>query len=219
MKYIYHHLGLGDHIICNGLVRHYKEIHGQVGVFCKNSNYEVVRYMYRDDENIQVYGIIDDSDIENCIAANGIENYVVRVGFENLYKCNAKTFDVSFYEGCKIPFLVRFTDFHIDRDLDLERKILDELNPNREKYIFTHNVNKDKIKSNFKIIDNPENFNIFNLISLIENAEEVHVMESSIKNLINSYKMSKPKFFYHKYVRQYGTYYNTIGLNKFEIVN
>ena len=25
MKYIYHHLGLGDHIICNGLVRHFKE--------------------------------------------------------------------------------------------------------------------------------------------------------------------------------------------------
>ena len=30
MKYIYHHLGLGDHIICNGLVRYFKELHGEV---------------------------------------------------------------------------------------------------------------------------------------------------------------------------------------------
>ena len=101
----------------------------------------------------------------------------------------------------------------------MEKKIIDDLNPNREKYIFTHNVDNDRIKSNFKIIDNPPNYNIFNLISLIENAEEVHVMESSIKNLINSYKMSKPKFFYHEYVREYEFYFNTIGLNKFEIIS
>ena len=219
MKYIYHHLGLGDHIICNGLVRHYKEIHGQVSVFCKCSNYETIKYMYRDDENIRVLGLADDSAINNWINANSLENYVIKVGFENLYKCDAKTFDVGFYESSKIPFLVRFTDYHIDRDLELEKKIIDDLNPNREKYIFTHNVDNDRIKSNFKIIDNPPNYNIFNLISLIENAEEVHVMESSIKNLINSYKMSKPKFFYHEYVREYEFYFNTIGLNKFEIIS
>ena len=219
MKYIYHHLGLGDHIICNGIFMYYKEIYGKVTVFCKPHNYENVKYMYRDDKNIKVLSIGEDSDVNNYVILNKIEKDVIRVGFENLYTYNTETFDVGFYEGSKIPFSVRFSNFHIDRDLELEQKITNELNPNGEKYIFTHNINKDKIKSNFKIIDNPTNYNIFNLISLIENAEEVHIMESSIKCLVNSYKMNKPKFFYHNYVRGYSPYFNTVGLNKFEIIN
>ena len=30
---------------------------------------------------------------------------------------------------------------------------------------------------------------------------------------------NNPSFFYHNYVRGYSPYYNTIGLNKFEIIN
>ena len=48
MKYIYHHLGLGDHIICNGIVRHFKEIHKTVTVFCRPNYFTNVEYMYRD---------------------------------------------------------------------------------------------------------------------------------------------------------------------------
>ena len=219
MKYIYHHLGLGDHIICNGLVRYYKEIYGKVSVFCKFHNYENVKYMYRDDEDIKVLPEGEDAEVEKFIVLNKIENDLIRVGFTNLNLCDSKTFDVCFYEQFKIPFLVRFVNYHVDRDLELERKIINELNPNGEKYIFTHNIDKNKIKSNFKIIENPINHSIFNLISLIENAEEVHIMESSIKCLVNSYKISKPKFFYHQYVRGYSSFANTLGLNKFEIIN
>jgi len=33
MKYIYHHLGLGDHIICNSIVRHFVETYHKVTVY------------------------------------------------------------------------------------------------------------------------------------------------------------------------------------------
>ena len=91
---------------------------------------------------------------------------------------------------------------------------------NNEKYIFVHNVDKDKIRNDLKIIENPDEYSIFDLITLIENAEEVHLMESSIKNLVNSIKMDKPKFFYHKYVRKEYThsFFNAKGLNKFETI-
>jgi len=117
-----------------------------------------------------------------------------------------------------IPFSVRFDNFYIERDFEAEKKIVEELNPTNEKYIFTHNVDLSKVRSDLKIIENPINYNIFHLLSLIENAEEVHLMESSIKCLVNSYKMEKPKFFYHTYVRNYPEYNNTLGLNKFNIV-
>jgi hypothetical protein len=219
MKYIYTHLGLGDHIICNGIVRHYKEIYGKVSVFCKPHNYENVEYMYRDDDNITVLPVGEDWDVNMYIFENNILNDVIKVGFESLSSVNCATFDEGFYLGNGVPFSYRFEKFSFKRDLDLEENIMSELNPNNEKYIFIHNVDKNKINSKLKVIENPIKYSIFNLIKLIENAEEVHLMESSIKCLVNSYKMDNPSFFYHNYVRGYSPYYNTIGLNKFEIIN
>ena len=216
MKYVYHHLGLGDHIICNGLVRHIKKVEDEVYVFCKPHNAKNIEYMYRDDSNIKVLSIGEDIDVNNYIKNNKISNDVIIVGFHNLYKSNYETFDVAFYNSIDIPFSVRFHNFYVERDLELEQNIIKELNPNDEKYVFTHNVDITKVRNDLKIIENPTNYNIFNLISLIENAEEVHLMESSIKCLINSYKMEKPKFFYHNYVRNYPEFNNSKGLNFFE---
>jgi len=218
MKYIYHHLGLGDHIICNGLVRYIKKFEDEVYVFCKHHNFKNVEYMYRDDSNIKILSVGEDFDVVEYINDNKIYNKVIKVGFE-LLNNKYSTFDVEFYESLNIPFSVRFDNFYIERDFELEQNIIKELNPNNEKYIFTHNIDISKINTNFKIIDNPVNYSIFNLISLIENAEEVHLMESSIKNLVNSYKMEKPKFFYHQYVRNYTPYLNTKGLNDIIIIN
>jgi len=218
MKYIYHHLGLGDHIICNGMVRFYQNTYNNISIFCKNHNYDNVSYMYRDNPLINIIKVLDDNNVNDYIIKNNIQNDVIFVGFNKLNN-KYNTFDEEFYESLNIPFLVRFDNFYIERDLDLEQKIIKELNPNNEKYIFTHNIDKSKINTNLKIIDNPVNYSIFNLISLIENAEEVHLMESSIKNLVNSYKMEKPNFFYHQYVRNYTPYLNTKGLNNLEIIN
>jgi len=219
MKYIYHHLGLGDHIICNGLVRHYREIFGEVTIFCKLHNYENIKYMFRDDEKIKILKILDDQEVNEYIQEYKIMDDLIKIGFGELGTTSSTTFDQEFYATKKIPFSIRYEKFHIDRDLLIEKKIMSDLNPENEKYIFTHNVDKSKIRTDLKIIDNPTNYSIFNLISLIENSEEVHLMESSIKCLINSYKMEKPKFFYHQYVRSYPPSYNTVGLNKFEIIN
>ena len=53
-KYIRQHLGLGDHIICNGLVRYFCEKHIDVVLFCSSIFYENVKYMFRDLKNLEV---------------------------------------------------------------------------------------------------------------------------------------------------------------------
>lgn len=222
MKYIYHHLGLGDHIICNGLVRHYCEIYGQVSVFCKKHNFDNVSYMYRDNLNINILPIGEDRDILEYISEKKIRQDVLFVGFQKLDYLRSQfpniKFDEGFYRIMNLPFEYRFTKFYFERDLEKENNILQELNPNGDPFIFTHNVDKNKIRNDLKIIDNPTKYNIFNLMTLIESSTEVHLMESSIKNVVNSFKMSKPKFFYHQYVRGYPDYNNSQGLNKFEVI-
>jgi hypothetical protein len=47
VKTIVHHLGLGDQIMLNGMVRHFAETDNVV-IFVKRCHEESVRFMYRD---------------------------------------------------------------------------------------------------------------------------------------------------------------------------
>ena len=44
---IVHHLGLGDQIMLNGMVRHFAEKE-HVYIYCKNCHEDSVKFMYRD---------------------------------------------------------------------------------------------------------------------------------------------------------------------------
>lgn len=222
MKYIYHHLGLGDHIICNGLVRHFKEIYGCVTVFCKPNNYENVKYMYRDDENIVVMPIGEDSDIINYILSNNIREHTIVAGFNQKGTETAKTFDEAFYNTSNIPFDYRFSKFKFVRDLDKEEQVYKELNPKDEPYIYLHDdksrgfsIDIKKVRGDIKIIENDKRFLMFDMLKIVENAEEVHTMATGMKDLINSFNFKYPDFYLHWYVRRYEDYLDSVGVNKF----
>ena len=52
--YIHHHLGLGDHLDCNGMVRFIQEkLDKKVCVFSKSNYYSMIEYMYRDTNDIE----------------------------------------------------------------------------------------------------------------------------------------------------------------------
>ena len=207
MKYIYHHLGLGDHIICNGIVRHYRELHNTVTVFCKPHYFTNVEYMYRDDNNIIVLPIGEDSDVINYINENNLHSNLITVGFNKPGFTNSKTFDEGFYNTVNLPFEYRFSKFKFDRNDEKESEVYNELNPNNEPYIYIH----DDKERGFKIDESKTNNNL----KIIENASEVHSMQTGMKDLINSFKFDKPNFYLHWYVRPYGDDYDSVGLNKF----
>ena len=225
MKYIYHHLGLGDHIICNGIVRHYREIYEEVTVFCKQPYLTNVEYMYRDDNKIIVLPIGQDYDVLNYINQNNLHSDLIIVGFNKQGFKDAKTFDEGFYNTVNLPFEYRFTKFKFDRDTDKESEVYNELNPNNEPYIYVHDdpqrgfkIDRNKLNSNLKIIGNDKRFLMFDMLKIIENATEVHSMQTGMKDLINSFKFNKPNFFLHWYVRPYNNDYDSVGLNKFDKV-
>jgi hypothetical protein len=103
---------------------------------------------------------------------------------------------------------------------------LDALNPNEEKYIFVHDdasrgfsIDMDRIKTDHKIIMNDKRFNVFDYITLLENAEEVHFMQSSFKELMCSYEMKKTILYQHNYVRKYDEFMNSSGINPIIEIN
>jgi hypothetical protein len=213
--FLWSHLGLGDAIICNAIYRHYAKEYDLVHIFVKNRNLANVKYMLRDLNNINYISGYGDQD-EFVKQYLDIHRYIplLKIGHEYLNHTKLN-FDEAFYEQVKIPFEKRYTDFYVERDLETEEKLCNILNPTGESYIFVHQdtdrgypIHTDYIKNkNLKIIESNYKFDdikeylIFHYLKFIENAEEVHVMESSFKNMINFCINNKENVYLHKYAR------------------
>ena len=98
---VYHHLGLGDHIICNGLVRTLAK-EQPVEVLCKNHNLASVRFMFRDDSRIGVVGAADDTEALAIFKSSGSNK--LKIGHENLprFMSGGKQFDEALYLECGV---------------------------------------------------------------------------------------------------------------------
>lgn len=225
MKYIHHHFGFGDHIICNGMVRHFYKQYGELSLFCYEHNLENVLYMYRDLDNFTVIGVNSDYEAKQYVLENNLD--CIEVGFSKLFNLMPKLpCDKAFYQIAGLDFSIRFDEFYFKRDYEEEKKVLKYLNPDGEKYIFVHDdpsrgfeLNLNKVNCKYKIIKNSKKFKIFDYLTLLENSEEIHFMQSSFKELICSYKMEKPILYQHNYIRNYGPELNTSGVNQFIQIN
>ena len=139
MKYIHHHLGLGDHIICNGLVRYFYKKYKNILLFCYPHNYENVHYMYRDLNNLEIINFDSERDADIFVDNNKVvRDNLIKPTFSTLdSRFSGMTFDESFYSQVGLNFNVRFDDFYFVRDIEKENEVCQKLNPNGEKYIFS----------------------------------------------------------------------------------
>lgn len=231
--YIYHNLGLGDHIICNGLVRNfYKKLNGAT-LFCYKHNVANVSRMFSDLSFLNIIAIKPEEEplIKDFLTHNNLledtinatDNFIgSKIENPMILKSPTKTFDEVFYERVGLNFSVRFDDFFIRRDFNKESRLLKNVLKKGASYNFVHGdesrgflINESLIKNDFNIIYSDSSIPIFDYISVINKASEVHVMQSSFKDLINSFDLSGPKFFLHSYVRSYDSSYDSKGKNKF----
>ena len=68
--YIYPHLGMGDNILCNGLIRHISESYNKVYVFTKDIIAANVMFMYKDNPKIKIISMSGDYEILDFIKFN-----------------------------------------------------------------------------------------------------------------------------------------------------
>ena len=214
MKYIYSHLGLGDQIVCNGLIRHFSNLFGEVTIFVKNHNYETLKNMYRDNLNIFIMKIGThqdaDSNVQKFIREKNLDLEVIRIGFLDILSNYGELgFDSKFYIQHGLNSSAKWDMFKYERNSEEEKKIFNHYEVKEGEYIFIHDDERYRIDLNR--ISNPRNLkivkpidgltnNLFNYSLLIEKADSVHTIESSFQFMIDCMCLNLENYV-HRYLR------------------
>jgi len=194
--YIHHHLGLGDHFVCNGLVRHILESKKkEVILAVKKPCYETVRALYTDSA-LTLDPVVNDSEAEN----NGSSKNYLKIGF-NFTWARLSSWEKSFYEQLDIPYDYRLTKAHTPRNKLREKSLYDEVVP-REPYAFCNiSCSKGTTQVNMntklpKVFLSKKTPNLLDWLMVIENAQEIHTIDTSVFQLIKNLNLPQSKFFY-----------------------
>ncbi len=102
----------------------------------------------------------------------------------------------------------RWRDYRIERDLENELKLFNKLNPNNEPYIFVNRnfrttfTGKAKIQAprDIKVIEMSEmkGFTLIDWSLILERAQEIHTVGTSINYLIEKLKINSPIHLYKR---------------------
>ncbi len=211
---LFHHLGLGDHIMCHGIVREYCKKYDRVAIFSYPHNYSSVSFMFRDIPNLTIL----QGDIEfarACIAKNTLDrkyDEVKILGFENLNRTDGVPLEKQFYDLAGLPITKKWESFYVQRDFKKEKELSDRVALKGD-YAFVHEDAGRKYLIKRKYIGKecavflPSAVltdNIFDYCTIIEKAKEIHVIDSSFMFLIDclAYENPKQKLYVHRYSRE-----------------
>lgn len=208
-----HHLGLGDMIILNGLVRHIYASEMATGcdkfyLVCFLHNEKNVRYLYRDLPNLELIIVEEgeNSGLQNKINEVGgtVENINLDETGQALYQ---KIGDDAFFE--KFGYDKKLIQkFHILRDEEKERKALNETAFQTQDFIFVHDdfergykIEQVENQNYYPLIRAPKEIPIFELLSVLEKAKEIHVISSAFLCLCIAIPELAKKTTAHLYIR------------------
>lgn len=189
---------MGDMILVNAIIRQLAQDQN-VLLPCKRQNCESIQFMTRDLEGVALLAVDDDQKADRLAeVAEKQGRDVLRLGMFADGPFDEQHWDREFYRVAGVPFEQRWSKWHVDRDLSRE------FEPPNEPYTFVH----EDAKRGFVIDsercpdDGPEQLifatpnrsdNIFDYCRLIENAEEIHVIDSCFAILADSLTTLKAK--------------------------
>jgi hypothetical protein len=231
---IHHHMGLGDHIICNGLVRYIVQKTKKIDKFSlivKENYVDNIKFMYRDiKEKLEIVTMKKEfySNEVNYVKklSKNYSNYL-KIGFEAI---NFPNWEKSFYDQIKVLYTIRDDFFKIKRNFEAEQVLIKKLNLNNKRPFIILNNNtsqgkydlelfKSQLEKNIKyqIINFSEiTNNIFDWIGAIELADRIYSVETSLIPLVDAcLPQEKNKYFLLENTRKIT--YDYKRKNKWEI--
>lgn len=210
--FVYTHLGLGDLIICQAILRNIYSVLSASGrglsIFAKPRFLKSARFLLRDLEGLEILEM-DDSEVQAFLRTIPISSRVV-IGHDFLpFFLNTKlSFDHAFYEIAGLAFRRRWDDFHVVRDSPSEKRIFDHFRVREGNYIFLHedasrNLRIDRRhfnQSELPVVEPQSGLtdNIFDYLYLMERAREIHCIDSCFRLMADSVFASRPGLYFHQ---------------------
>jgi hypothetical protein len=180
-------------------------------------NYSSVRQLLSNCPSIFIQGYrqsYDNIAIDGHATLLGKLGYeILRLGYtgENFFESPNMRLDENFYSQAGVELAERWRPLDLDRNLDKELELYNLLVPKNSPYIFLHedrtrgfNIDLELLPEGVAIV-RPDTtlaskFTIFDYLTIIENASEIHCIESSFCALIESMQYDIPKYA-HRYAR------------------
>jgi hypothetical protein len=214
---IHHNTGLGDHLICNGLVNYISQ-EKKVYLISNNKNYFSVKYLYSENKNVVVLPIFRNNKIEyyllkfvrlfnkeveqsgerllSKIYSKILRKKIIYIGFEDVVY---PEWDKSFYKILKLDFNIRYDFFDLPKKLPKRPEnipnefIFIQDISSQGKYELKINSSKDKI-----FLGSMKTKNFFENLFFVQAATEIHCIDSSLVHLVESIIPNKSqKIFFH----------------------
>jgi len=205
-----HHLGLGDAIVCNGMVNYLSEKFDVINLVVHKRYYEQIKFLYSENHKIKLFIINTqphevniDYEISKIFSEKNIK--ILKVGFENRKK---GPFNTALYKQLNLDYQTSFSYFHCPVNYENSNKLskhLIDFYRIKGDYILVHDqtdekhykLNTGNEKNIIKIEKETDLYkNIFLYIPLIKNAKEIHCVDSSFIHLVERIQ-TKSKLYYH----------------------
>ncbi len=230
------HLGLGDHILCNGIYRHFSKISQKVVIPVKKHNLHSLQMMLFDRKNVEFFVVNDTNNLRKIADSInhifGNTHKIVKLGYfgDEFLTDNNVNYDENFYLQAGVPFTNRWNDFEFSINRKNAGDICKLISKNT-KYDFVHDDKKRNFAINEKYLNSERTrigpipgkngvYSIFDYYPLIREATEIHCIESSFVAFIDSLNI-EARLVCHRYARpetyQKPNSANTLG-RKWEIL-
>jgi hypothetical protein len=219
--YILCHQGLGDHLLCGSIYREYAKRYPLVFIPVTKNYAPTIKSMLADLDNVYIVSFdFPITDRRLNLKMESQAKILSRIGFDILslgnfeasfFKDPNMRLDANYYSQAKLDLNLRWDSFSVPRDFEKESRLKNLLVEEGQRYIFVH----DDENRNFKIrqeffpdgitvvkpdVSLAKDFSFFDYLLLIEQADEIHCIESSFAALIEGLQIPGKKFA-HRYAR------------------
>jgi hypothetical protein len=193
---LYFHQGWTDIINCLALINYYCNLYDTIYLIIRNDSKELIDFYIKDIKNIQILyeekkninldGIqfvinkYNNIDLQNCdFLGIGDHDNSRKDQYNNKFRCIDNCFVKGFYLSYDIPYINRISNFEFNRNYGLEEETYNNfINTYGNNYILYHEV-IENYDQNKRIINlNGISNTFFDYIKVLENAIEIHLLDS-----------------------------------------
>jgi hypothetical protein len=205
---VHNRCGLGDHIICNGIVNHLSE-NNYVYLVCRAFTFETLRCLYKDNPNVELrttrhlnLGVDHDRHVEQLAKELDARPFGIAT-----HRVETARYQECMYEWSELPFEYRYSKFRLPTEIRGRQKLYERFRP-KGKYALVHyeggngtnHIKWDRhISPDLEILEiRPKTSNLLDWIDLIIDAEEIHCIPSGPFHFVDSiWSQVKAKKVFH----------------------